>query len=95
MSNWAWKDTEASKGGMKVGRIKDPLYRDYYLGTSYLPSSHLFRRPQDTVIAGLFGEASPEQERGPDPFHLQGQRSATDMDKSHIPVNHVTLNPNP
>ena len=23
---------EASKGGMKVGRVKDPLYKDSYLG---------------------------------------------------------------
>ena len=25
---------EASKGGMKVGRIKDPLYKDSYFGTT-------------------------------------------------------------
>ena len=30
---------------MKVGRIKDPLYKDYYLGISHLPSSHLLRPP--------------------------------------------------
>ena len=24
--------SEAPKGGMKVGRIKDPLYKDYYWG---------------------------------------------------------------
>ena len=30
---------------MKIGRIKDPLYKDYqyYLGISHLPSSHLLR----------------------------------------------------
>ena len=30
---------------MKAGRIKDPLYKDYYLGLSHLPSSHLLRPP--------------------------------------------------
>ena len=37
--------SEASKGGMKAGRIKDPLYKDYYLGISHLPSPHLLRPP--------------------------------------------------
>ena len=32
--------SEASKGGMKVGRIKDPLCKDCYLGISHLPSSY-------------------------------------------------------
>ena len=33
MSDSLLPDTlEASKGGMKVGRIKDPLYKDSYLG---------------------------------------------------------------
>ena len=40
-------DSEASKGGMKAGRIKDPLYKDYYLGISHLPSPHLLRPPND------------------------------------------------
>ena len=31
---------------MKVGRIKDPLYKDYYLGISHLPSPHLLRIPR-------------------------------------------------
>ena len=26
------KELEASIGGMKVGRVKDPLYKDSYLG---------------------------------------------------------------
>ena len=26
------RDLEASKGGTKVGRMKDPLYKDSYLG---------------------------------------------------------------
>ena len=34
---------EASKGGMKVGRIKDPLYQDPNLGLPHLPSSYLLR----------------------------------------------------
>ena len=34
---------EASKGGMKAGRIKDPLYKDYYLGISQLPSPYLLK----------------------------------------------------
>ena len=29
--------SEASKGGMKVGRIKDPLYKDYYSGITFIP----------------------------------------------------------
>ena len=37
--------SEAPKGGMKVGRIKDPLYKDYYWGISHLPSPHLLRPP--------------------------------------------------
>ena len=37
--------SEASKGGMKAGRIKDPLYKDYYLRISHLPSPHLLRPP--------------------------------------------------
>ena len=37
--------SEASKGGMKVGRIKDLLYKDSYLGIFHLPSSHLLRPP--------------------------------------------------
>ena len=28
--------SEASQGGMKVRRIKDPLYKDYYLRISHL-----------------------------------------------------------
>ena len=35
--------TKASKGGMKVGRIKDPLYEDPLLGLPHLPSSYLLR----------------------------------------------------
>ena len=37
--------SEASKGGMK-----DPLYKDYYLGTSHLPSPHLLRIPRIDII---------------------------------------------
>ena len=37
--------SEASEGGMKVGRIEDPLYKDSYLGIFHLPSSHLLRPP--------------------------------------------------
>ena len=39
--------SEASKGGMEVGRIKDPLEKDSYLGVSqsHLPSSRLLRPP--------------------------------------------------
>ena len=39
---------------MKVGRIKDPLYEDYYLGISHLPSSHLLRPPTNGVKALAF-----------------------------------------
>ena len=42
--------SETSKGGMKVGRMKDPLYKDSYLGISHLPSSHL-RSP--LIFTGL------------------------------------------
>ena len=35
-------DSEASKGGMRVGRIKDPLYKDSQMGLGHLPSSHLW-----------------------------------------------------
>ena len=41
------KFSEACKGGMKVGRIKDPLHKDVYLGISHLPSSHLLRPPAE------------------------------------------------
>ena len=30
--------SEASRGGMKVGRTKDPFYKDHYLGIAHLPS---------------------------------------------------------
>ena len=38
---------------MKVGRIKDPLYEDSYLGISHLPSSHLLRPPIKTRLGAL------------------------------------------
>ena len=43
---------QASKGRMKVGRIKDPLYRDSYLGLPHLPSSYLLR-PLRFLVSGL------------------------------------------
>ena len=53
--------SEASEGGMKVGRIKDPLYKDYDLGISHLPSPHLLRIPM-LCLVGLraCGEESRE-----------------------------------
>ena len=38
---------------MKVDRIKDPLYKDPYLGIFHLPSSHLLRPPRVSVVRGL------------------------------------------
>ena len=43
--------SEAPKGGMKVGRIKDPLYKDHYWGISHLPSPHLLRPPSYTGLS--------------------------------------------
>ena len=40
---------------MKVGRIKDPLYKDYSWGISHLPSPHLLRPPKE----GFKGGESP------------------------------------
>ena len=36
-----------SKGGMKVGRIEDPLHKDSSLGVSHLPSPQLWRPPRN------------------------------------------------
>ena len=33
-------DSEASKGGMRVGRIKDPLYKDSQMGLGHLQYRH-------------------------------------------------------
>ena len=38
-------ETPRTKMWDEVGRIKDPLYEDSYLGISHLPSSHLLRPP--------------------------------------------------
>ena len=46
---------EASKGGTKVGRMKDPLYKDFYLGitppTFILP----FEAPESLRHSHVFG----------------------------------------
>ena len=41
---------EASKSGIKVGRMKDPLHRDPYLGLPHLPSSYLLGPPIRVLI---------------------------------------------
>ena len=41
---------EASKGGMNVGRIKDPLYKDSYFGTTppiFIPP---FEAPENLTL---------------------------------------------
>ena len=44
------KTLEASKGGMNVGRIKDPLYKDSYFGTTppiFIPP---FEAPENLTL---------------------------------------------
>ena len=55
---------EASKGGMKVGRIKDPLYKDSYFGIrppTFIPP---FEAP-DEYSGRAFGSQRTETVRPP------------------------------
>ena len=45
--------SEASKGGMKVGRMKDPLYTDSYLRIIPPPSSDLSRPTRQQEIRNV------------------------------------------
>ena len=57
---------------MKVGRIKDPLYKDDYLGISHLPPPHLLRPPnlgsgapyralnEGSIWASIFNHYTPK-----------------------------------
>ena len=56
---------EASKGGMKVGRIKDPLYKDSILGLPHLPSSHLLRPPTSELRSFWQEAANPKSISAP------------------------------
>ena len=42
--------SEASKGGMKVGRIKDPLYKDSYFGITPPTFIPPFEAPDNILI---------------------------------------------
>ena len=64
------KRMEASKGGTKVGRMKDPLYKDSYLGINPLPSSYLSRPLRS---GWLSAGTRPNQAWGPG-LRLQGFR---------------------
>ena len=44
---------EASKGGMKVGRIKDPLYKDSYFGITPPTFIPPFEAPEILVLQTL------------------------------------------
>ena len=59
---------------MKVGRIKDPLYEDDYLGISHLPSSHLLRpsETQDHAFVTQPGAQVTDGNSRPDSVGLRG-----------------------
>ena len=45
------QDLEASKGGMKVGRIKDPLYKDSYFGITPPTFIPPFEAPEECPLS--------------------------------------------
>ena len=53
-SAWGARESEASKGGMKVGRIKDPFCKDSYFGITPPTFIPPFEAPEGSFGLGLW-----------------------------------------